>query len=206
MNIYLVRHGESYGNISRLHQIGTTPLSEKGKKQAFELGQRLKNITIDKVICSDFTRTKETAKQIALFKQTPIEYSPLFREIKRPSEIENRSVDNPEVIAIKQEINLHSDDPEWHYSNEENLYDLIERAREAITCLENQNEINLLIVSHGLFIRTIVGLLLFEELLNPALINKSIQRWEMSNTGITWIKKDSGIWRLVTWNDHSHLG
>jgi probable phosphoglycerate mutase len=64
--IIIVRHGESFGNKSKLicgwHD---SKLTDLGKQQAKKVGIALKEIGIDKFISSDLTRAKETSSIIS---------------------------------------------------------------------------------------------------------------------------------------------
>ncbi len=68
-NNYLVmRHGESESNINGVVSSDVSNehhLTEKGKQEAVESAQSLKNASIDLVIASDLVRTKETAYVVA---------------------------------------------------------------------------------------------------------------------------------------------
>jgi broad specificity phosphatase PhoE len=206
MNIYFVRHGESEGNTNHIHQLPTTPLTSQGRQQAKELAKRLQKINFDQIVCSNFVRTKQTAQEIVDITSKPIEYSSLFCEIKRPKEIENLPINAPEAVKIKELMYRHWNDKDWHFSDEENFNDLIIRSKQALKYLESKGDTNILVISHGMFIRTIVGLILFENSFTPQLLIKSFRHWQTNNTGITWIEKKDSIWKLITWNDHAHLG
>ena len=62
MKIILVRHGESEGNAAKVLAYPHTPLTEKGRAQAFECAKRLENYKIDKVLSSPFKRAVETCE------------------------------------------------------------------------------------------------------------------------------------------------
>lgn len=89
--LYLVRHGESVANKSRLHHMPTTPLSEEGIRQAKVVAERLKNIDIDFIYSSPQERAKQTAEIISKQKNLSIEYWEDLKEIRFPSEIWGKS-------------------------------------------------------------------------------------------------------------------
>jgi broad specificity phosphatase PhoE len=64
-DLYLVRHGQTAGNVNRLF-IGATdiPLDETGVRQAIELGQRFSNIKLDAIVTSPLQRARRTAEAI----------------------------------------------------------------------------------------------------------------------------------------------
>ena len=92
MNIYLVRHGQSEGNLKKFHQGADVPLSKNGKVQAKILAQRFKKIPVDSIYSSPYIRAKQTAEFISKELKLPIEYWDILRERKRPSEIEGLSL------------------------------------------------------------------------------------------------------------------
>lgn len=68
MKLYIVRHGQSLGNVANIIDDNSHPetdkngLSKKGKQQAEEIVKNLKNFKIDIVITSPLLRTKETVE------------------------------------------------------------------------------------------------------------------------------------------------
>ena len=80
--VYLVRHGQSEGN---LHDrfIGHTdsPLTELGRKQACMAAQYLKDIPVDKIYSSDLRRAYETAWETARLKEMAVIKTAGMREI-----------------------------------------------------------------------------------------------------------------------------
>ncbi len=64
MPIYLIRHGETALNASRILQPPDTPLSEEGRAQAQALGRRLSSQPIHAILTSDLSRALQTAQAI----------------------------------------------------------------------------------------------------------------------------------------------
>jgi len=68
MDIYLIRHGESYNSTIEYYdddiKTMNPPLTERGIKQAANLAVRCKSIEFDLIISSDLSRAVQTAKQI----------------------------------------------------------------------------------------------------------------------------------------------
>lgn len=67
VHLTIARHGETDSNVQHLLQGGDldTPLNDKGKAQAAELGENLKGHTFDAIVCSPLARAKETAEIVA---------------------------------------------------------------------------------------------------------------------------------------------
>ena len=65
LNLYLVRHGQTYFNIyNKLQGWSNSPLTEKGKENAVAAGKRLQNIHFTAAFCSVTTRAMETIQKI----------------------------------------------------------------------------------------------------------------------------------------------
>ena len=205
--IYFVRHGESEGNAGPFLASPTSPLTEKGIQQAKFIANRAKKLPFELIISSAMTRAKETAEEISKETEKPIEYSDLFAERRRPTEIYGKPKDDPRVLQICQSVidNFHISD--YHFSNEENFTDLKERAEKALDHLLNRPEEKILVVTHGFFMRIVVAYIIFGEVLTSYECERCIEKFYTENTGITVISYDNkNEWRLGTWNDHAHLG
>lgn len=63
--IYLIRHGETPSNATRVVQTPETPLSKRGRKQAIALGRRLAQQDVTAILSSDLERAHETARAVA---------------------------------------------------------------------------------------------------------------------------------------------
>lgn len=81
MKLYLVRHGLTEENASRVIQ-GWNPgkLSAQGIEQAERLARRLKDVRFDAIYSSDSRRAADTAQIIARFHDTPIQFTEALRE------------------------------------------------------------------------------------------------------------------------------
>lgn len=208
--IYFIRYGESEGNVGPIRQMADTPLTEKGISQAKVVADRCLNIPIEIVVCSTMTRTKQTASYILEKINKPIEYSDLFVERRRASETLGNSKDDPSSVNIEKEIAEHFHESGWHFSDEENFYDLKKRALDCLKYLADRPEENILVVTHGVFLRVITACVMFEDKLNSYEGKKFMTSMHMENTGITVFnyddKREGNPWSLWIWNDHAHLG
>jgi 2,3-bisphosphoglycerate-dependent phosphoglycerate mutase len=64
--LLLARHGESDWNRARRWQgFADRPLTDRGRAQAAELAERLADIALDAVYCSDLQRARKTAQAVA---------------------------------------------------------------------------------------------------------------------------------------------
>jgi probable phosphoglycerate mutase len=80
MSIYIVRHGETPGNVARVLQMPETPLSERGVAQAERLGARLSDLDVGLVLASDYARARMTAEAVRAATGAPLELDPGLQE------------------------------------------------------------------------------------------------------------------------------
>lgn len=204
--IYFVRHGATGGNEKNHFQYTDIPLSDIGLKQAQFVAERFRKIPIDILISSDMDRASQTAAAISKVLNMDASHNPLFREILRPTAVRGKSKTDPEVRAIMDEIKKNYDNKEWHHSDEENFYDLATRCRKALEYLRSLKEENILVVTHGHVLVSMIGIMSLGDSFSANDYTRYIKFFIPKNTGITIVEEENGKYFLLTWNDHSHLG
>lgn len=209
--LYLVRHAESEGNIGTVQQGPSTPLSEKGTQQTTSIAERFNNIDVDCIISSPQTRAKMTAEAIGAVVGKDIKYSDLLIERKKPTAIIGMDRSNPEFDEIENSIRDNFHDLNWKHSDEENFLDLKARAIELLKYAESMEGDNLLMVTHGVFMAMLAAYAMFGDELTSQEFWAIFVGTEHKNTGITILKEskfkdEPARWKLLTWNDHAHLG
>lgn len=207
MKVYLVRHGETTGNLKNFHQLPETPLTEAGVVQAKSVAKRLKNCGVDLVYSSPNKRAVQTAEIISGETGAPVEAWGNLTEIRRPKEIVGKSGDDPEIKKIENLLVKNFGKSNWKYSDEENFEDLSIRAKAVFDhLLKNHDNQTVVCVSHGTFIKVLAACAIFGDSLNSDTFNTlRIKMWA-GNTGVTILDHDEKHgWRLLSWNDTSHL-
>lgn len=207
MLVYLVRHGLSHGNKYNITQTEKTPLSPEGKEQARKVAKRLKELSIDFIYSSPFLRTKQTAEIISKEFGLPVEYWQDLHEVLHPSEIWNKSKEDPEVKQIQTLVRENYHKGDWKFSDEETLNELIKRASGILShLLQHHKDQNILCVTHGALMKTLTAMVLFGPELTPkSLLHFRHHSWD-ENTGITVIEHTEKYgWALLHWNDVAHL-
>jgi 2,3-bisphosphoglycerate-dependent phosphoglycerate mutase len=206
MKIYFVRHGESELNAKHIHQPHTAQLSDLGKKQAAFVAHRFSSIPVDIIYSSPFARALETATEIAQITEKKIVQEPLLRELKRPTEIEGKPIDDPAIQSLKQQIIDHTADPDWHYADEENIHDLKNRCLNIVALLKSLEYEHVVVVTHGITLRMIIACMMFPE---DTIVNNfaaMLKFFHTTNTGITVCEREKEYtFKLLTWNDYAHL-
>jgi probable phosphoglycerate mutase len=211
--VYFVRHGQTVANITGQTQGPDDPLNEEGIKQAGVIAQRAMKLDFECIISSDYPRAKVTAEAIRSATNKPLEFSELFREFRRPSEFWGRIPrEDDEVLAGYKLISENFANDDWHFSDEENFKDLKLRGIQALNYLLSRKEENILVVTHGNFLRNLLGIILRGEESYSAQDSRDIEStFEAGNTSITIIKRkyywrqESDTWMIETWNDCGHL-
>lgn len=203
--IYLVRHGQSLHNAARKHQQPQVKLSKKGLKQSQALGQRFKNIPLEVIISSPQLRARETAECISKAINKKIVFSSLLEELRWPSELEGVDHDSPTTDIIFKLLDQNILDQDWHFSDEENIFDLKKRALKCLKFLQSKTEENILVVSHGNFLKMLVCVMLFGEKVTPDYYLRVRSFLKVNNTGIIAGEFGVNTWKIVTWNDYTHL-
>ena len=206
--VYFIRHGQSKENVGENRQTMNAPLTAHGRKQAHLVAKRVAHFPVDVIISSTMSRAKETAHIISNEIGKKVELSELFIEKRRPSELIGRTKNDPETFEIEELIVKNFTIPETHYSDEENFEDLKERATKILDYLIQRPEKNILVVTHGFILRTVMARMILGKDLTAEEGLRFIQTFHMENTGITVIghdEKRKNPWWLWVWNDHAHL-
>ena len=202
MKLILIRHGETDLNKNGAFQ-GTSDmvLSDKGREQVQRLGERMKQIKIDRIISSPKKRAVETAAAIAQHHNLGIEIDDRLQEVDF-GHWEGK---------VLWEMCRDGDEDAILYQNEKNFYPIpgegsLNRARWRIGGFIDELKLSywetdktIVLVGHAAIFRMAMFHLL-------DMGNNFYRKFAPSNAGITvfQISKKSGA-RVVTFNDTSHL-
>lgn len=207
--VYFVRHGESEGNVGEKWQDSNAKLTADGREQARLAGDRFINKPIDIILSSTMERGKETAEIISKRIGKDIEFSDLFIERRRPKEQIGHDKNAVSVAFVDEVIRENFSDPKFRFSDEENFEDLKVRAGKLLKFLYERKEDNIVVVTHGFFMRMIIGYVTHGEDLNAKEGEQFVRTFHMDNTGITTIKSNendnNSSWDVYGWNDCEHL-
>lgn len=78
--LFLIRHGETAGNASRIVQRPDIPLSPRGVAQAERLARRLAGEGVARIVSSDLARAASTAEHLRQATGAPLSFEPLLQE------------------------------------------------------------------------------------------------------------------------------
>lgn len=208
--IYLVRHGESEGNIGKVLQGADAVLTEKGREQARVVAIRCASLPVDTLISSTMVRAQETAQSISEATGLKAELSDLFVERGRPSSIVGKSPLDPGALLTDAAWNLSTFDEGPKVEDGECFLELKERAERALQFLTQHTSDSILVVSHGVFIRQLFASIIFGAEQTGENFKRLYFAVGTDNTGISVItidpKAERPQWIIQVLNDRSHLG
>lgn len=197
--IYLIRHGESQWNVIRKIQgQKDISLTDKGVEQAKLIGDRLTKEKIDKIYSSDLERAYNTAKIIG----NKIGINPIpkedFREINFGVW---EGLSNDKMMAeYYDEVYLWRKEPEkLKIEGGETLQEVQIRAMKCLEkIVDTSNDESILIVSHGVTLKTIILGLLDMDLMY-------FKNLTINNVGLTIVEFREYNKVLRVLNDTSHV-
>lgn len=213
--VYFIRHGQSEGNITPVYQSVDSPLSKEGKRQAEFVGKRCARLPIDVIISSTQLRAKTTADIIAKTTGLSVELSDLFRERRKPTALNGKPFSDSEAKKISHLWSKSIMGMGSRVLDGESFEDLSVRAGKALNYLLQRRENNILVVTHGFYMRYLVSRAVYGDNLTPDIFAPLARSLVKENTGITVLRYatesseawgEAAPWQLWVWNDHAHLG
>ncbi len=198
MKLYIIRHGETFGNLNG-DGFSETDLTPKGERQIALLGERFKEENIDKFYVSPLVRAVKTVNAVREYhKNVPIIIDSLLLEKGTAPDYIGLTDTEIKRICPDAEINhrtpLGEEDDEKAYSRAKKIIEKIKS--------ENDFESTVVIIAHGTFNSYLVLAALdfpFKENFNFSHVN----------TGVSLVQtiKEKGVTKtkLKFLNDYSHL-
>ncbi len=201
--IYLIRHGESVGNLKRIC-LGHTnlDLTELGQKQAIKTAEALAEIKFDAIYSSDLIRAVHTAEPHAKMRGLTVNTSDAFRELYF-GDWENASVlmlkeEHPEEFMIGWRQNFGT----FTAPRGESVVDMANRMREGLLNVARENPgSTLLVASHAAAIRALWG----------CICGYQPSQWAdaypfPTNASYSVLEFDGESLKAVSYSNDSHLG
>jgi len=183
LKIILLRHGKTIYNQEKRLQSPKDSLTDEGKGQILKLQEKLSKFNFDKIISSDEKRAIESTEIIAQWINKDFKKMSLIRE-KSSGDFSDKLVSEVDWSLVKGNF-LDKKIP-----GGESVNDVIIRASEFFKILnEFKQSENVLVVSHGTFLR-ILFCLIFNEDIQEYLLNH-----EFPNASYIIISRsESGKW------------
>lgn len=187
--IGIVRHGSTAWNKEgRAQGSADIPLDENGRAEAGKLAERLSTENWDLIYASNLLRAKQTAEIIGeKIGGLQVQLDPRLREAS-----------GGQIEGTTEEERIEKWGKGWRELDLglESADSVIARGLPCIEEIVGQHENkNILIVSHGSFIRS----LLLE------LLDNASTKWDLKNTSLTTIAKTKSGWDCELYNCTRHL-
>ena len=132
--VYFARHGETVWNVeNKICGMTDSPLTEKGRAQAAQLGEAVKNsgIVLDEILYSPLSRAADTALAVAAATGLPARVEPRLRE-QCFGRFEGTSPRNsPEFTAAKMQFADRYTDGESMLQLAQRIYNLLDELKQA---------------------------------------------------------------------------
>jgi broad specificity phosphatase PhoE len=188
--IFLIRHGETVDNASRIVQLPDSPLSPRGLAQAERLARRLAGHGLAAILSSDLARARTTAETVQRMTGAALTFEPLLHE---------RNFGDIRGTAYA-DLGFDMFEPDYAPPNGETwavFHARVDRAWARVQATAAATDGNLAVVTHGLVCRSLAArhLVLADGDSVP-------ERWE--NTSVT-IVEHPAPWRVRRLNCVAHL-
>jgi probable phosphoglycerate mutase len=188
--IFLIRHGETVDNASRIVQLPDSPLSPRGLAQAERLARRLAGHGLAAILSSDLARARTTAETVQRMTGAALTFEPLLHE---------RNFGDIRGTAYA-DLGFDMFEPGYAPPNGETwavFHARVDRAWARVQATAAATDGNLAVVTHGLVCRSLAArhLVLADGDSVP-------ERWE--NTSVT-IVEHPAPWRVRRLNCVAHL-
>lgn len=149
LNIYLVRHGQTEDNEKKVYYgKKDSSLNLKGKEQAKQVGQQLRDIRFSKVFLSESKRTKETVKLILENKEANYIIDKRINEMDMGI-FEGRDYKQLEELYPEQWKGWCENWIDYTPPKGENFSSFYKRIESFINDIKALKDENILIVTHG---------------------------------------------------------
>ena len=180
MEIYLIRHGETGGNVARRHQAEKTPLTDRGREQAKEVAKKIEKYKPTHLLCSPMVRAVETARIIGDEIGMVPEINDNFVEIKRPDHLYGNHHISPVSVWFYIKWYFGKTDVGESYKE---LRDRIKAAKQYFK--KYPEDARVAVVTHGVFINMFIAHLCDDKPLTPLGAFKTFKSiMKMKNTEI----------------------
>lgn len=167
MEIYLVRHGETGGNVAHRHQAKDTPLSNLGKEQVRHAAEEIMQFEPTHLVTSKLVRAIESASIIGEVCDLIPETNEHFIELTRPDHMYghyHRSMKSMWFYLqwyMGKDVSVTSGGESY-----EDLRQRFKLAQEHLA-LQYPKDARVVVVSHAVFINLFVAHLCRDQVLSP---------------------------------------
>ncbi len=195
----LIRHGETDWNAEgRLQGAIDIPLNALGVRQAQAAARSLREQSFDALYCSDLQRARMTAEIIGDALHLPARIDARWRErhlgLLQGLTREEANARFPDAYGT-----LKARRPDYLPPEGEAIDALVTRVEAVLAQIAREHAgQNVIVVSHG-------GVLDIAYRLVMGIPYNLVRSWRLNNAALNWLEHDGQAWRLIAWDDSSHL-
>lgn len=210
IRVYLVRHAETDTCRECRYQQQNDKLSSQGECQAKTLSSGIRSLIYDRkveIISANTERARQTAAALSSNLGLTFEITDLLNEITRPSVLHGRKISDPAAIAVKKELRAHASSPNYRYSDEETFAEIRKRVNNIFdTYLSTNKNKNYIFITHTVLMKSIIARVLFGASYTPTQFYTIYDGFAANDhAAISQIAFDGEKWKLMYWNNFSHL-
>ncbi|WP_374515987.1 histidine phosphatase family protein [Niveibacterium sp.] len=196
----LIRHGETDWNVARRIQGHTDiPLNHTGLEQARLLAQSLADEQFDAIYSSDLGRARQTAEAVAHRLHQTVRLDPLLRE-RHYGEFQALTYDEARARFPDAYAHFEARMPDADFpGGGESLNVFLARVRGALNRIADAHPgSSVLVATHG-------GVLDMAHRVAADLPLERRRDFPISNATVNWLMREDGEWRILVWDERSHL-
>ena len=208
MFLFLVRHAQS--NTPNDHwQTPDSELGEIGIKQAKVLCNRSRFSKLDEMFSSHWERSKKTAEIVSKSLGINTHTLDYIHERKQLPNIYGADRQSEISKEYGKEYLKNYDNLDWRFKGkEESIRMVLDRASKLSNyLLENFQDKKVLVISHDIFIRSFISLVLIGSEYTDNTMARTIHSLSINYTGISLLihNNKNNLWKVNYINDYSHL-
>jgi broad specificity phosphatase PhoE len=156
---YIVRHGQSHGNINPHDSNPDPELTDDGRKQVEEVAQKLSSLSFDLIAHSDYKRAVQTAQILNSYRNLNTEMYEILRERNFGSFYQREQAEVERMLnSFRTILDQLGDDEYWDYKHipdMESEREALDRFILAINTLTTKHSgKKILVVGHGNLMRS----------------------------------------------------
>lgn len=198
MKLFLVRHGQSIGNVFTDMDLPDSPLTPVGSLQAEKVAELLSRQSVTRIISSPLIRAMQTAQPLSRALAIPIEvWTNLYEYREGPAHI-GPKVEILQQIAPEAVFPDDMEEQGWYYPGGENLQSVKLRAESVVGQLNQYSDDCIALFAHGMLNEVII-----REILQISELDHI--QFEQKNTSVSWFEMDGNTIKVREMNHTEHL-
>lgn len=202
MKLTLIRHGETPANTQRLFQRDSISLNQRGLVQAEVVSKKIQGAQA--LFSSPYPRAMQTAEVLSHNFGVDIQVTDTLKEVRFPESLQ-QTLYTWEILLQHLRISAHCVEPRpQEHVEYESFAEITQRAEKFLQAVIALNLEHIVAVSHGLFIKALVGLALTASSYSPELFMTFQKGLSVKNTAINHLLYENGEWWVERLNDTSH--